>query len=286
MPGGESQEEAVSQHPVAPTGCGYLSEGIRPQMVIKTGSPRKQVFAAQSAKIAASRILDELQLAPRQFFLASAHRDEDVDDPARLQQLVTALAAVSQRFNLPVIVSTHPRTQKRLGTLDSTRVHGSVRFTSAMAFADYVQLQTTARCVLSDSGTLTEEASILGFPAVMLRNDHERPEGMDEGTVFMSGIAAQDVVDAVATTLDRQANGGKQPRLPADYDVDDVAWKVVNAIQSYPRYVDRVVWHKPGGDGMAPPRPRPPGAGPPGLDVEGRPGASEASACPRTADGG
>lgn len=218
-----------------------LAEGIRAETVIKTGSPMKQVLAAQKRSIAASRILSKVGLKPQRYFVASAHREENVDEPARLRRLLAALGGVAERFSLPVVVSTHPRTRKRLDGLPKMAMQRRLRFLKPLGFADYVRLQAGAACVLSDSGTITEEASILGFPAVMLREAHERQEGMDEGTLIMSGIEPRDVVEAVAVTLER----GKPARIVADYDVDDVARKVVNAISSYTRYVKRVVWREP-----------------------------------------
>lgn len=218
-----------------------IAEGIRPEMIVKTGSPMKQVLAAQKTKISRSRIGASLRLRRRAFFVASAHREENVDDPARLRLLTQALAEVAQRFGKPVIVSTHPRTRQRLDALRDLRPHKGVRFVKPLGFADYVRLQMDAACVMSDSGTLTEEASLLGLRAVMLRDAHERPEGMDEGTVIMCALDPERVVDAVAQAL-RPARG--KARVVSDYDVDDVAHKVVNVIQSYTDYVNRVVWRK------------------------------------------
>jgi UDP-N-acetylglucosamine 2-epimerase (non-hydrolysing) len=218
-----------------------LDEGIRADMIVKTGSPMKQVLAAQKKKISRSRILATLGVKRGGFFLASAHREENVDEPARLRLLVSALEAVAERFKHPVVVSTHPRTRKRLDALRGAKPGKRLRFVKPLGFADYVRLQLEAACVLSDSGTLTEEASLLGFPGVMLREAHERPEGMDEGTVAMSGLEPERVLECVAHALGRER---RRARVVADYDVDDVAAKVVNAIQSYKDYVDRIVWRK------------------------------------------
>ncbi|HEX2565808.1 MAG TPA: UDP-N-acetylglucosamine 2-epimerase (non-hydrolyzing) [Burkholderiales bacterium] len=220
-----------------------LAEGIRPETVLKTGSPMKQVLAAQRGAIRASRILDELKLRAGRYFVASAHREENVDDPARLRKLIASLEAVSARHGHPVVFSTHPRTRKRLDALRAGRGR-RLRFLKPLGFADYIRLQTSAACVLSDSGTITEESSLLGFPAVMLREAHERPEGMDEGTLIMCGIETREVLEAVGITLERASRGARPARLVPDYDADDVARKVVNAISSYRSYVDRVVWRK------------------------------------------
>jgi UDP-N-acetylglucosamine 2-epimerase (non-hydrolysing) len=218
-----------------------LAEGLRPDMVITTGSPMKQVIASQRKAIARSRILSKLKLRARRYFVVSAHREENVDDPLRLRRLLSALSAVADAYKYPLVVSTHPRTRKRIEALKSKDLHKLIQFLPPMGFADYIRLQIGAACVLSDSGTLTEEASILGFPGVMLREAHERPEGMDEGTVPMAGIDAARIMQSLA--LLRNA-GRRRPRIVADYDVDDVSAKVVNAILSYTDYVNRVVWRK------------------------------------------
>ncbi len=219
-----------------------LAEGIRPETVIKTGSPMKQVLARQAAAIKASSVLETLKVREGEYFVVSAHREENVDDDIRFRQLLTALAALRDQHHLPIIVSTHPRTRQRLEAIGG--VPEAVRFLPPLAFADYVRLQCSARCVLSDSGTLTEEASILGFPAVMLREAHERPEGMDEGTLIMSGIHPAVVLDAVKVATERYARAGRTWSVARDYDVDDVAAKVVNIIFSYTGYVNRTVWRR------------------------------------------
>jgi UDP-N-acetylglucosamine 2-epimerase (non-hydrolysing) len=221
-----------------------IAEGIRPETILKTGSPMKQVIAAQKRRIAASRALKQHGLKPERYFVASAHREENVDDPSRLRQLLAALEAVAKRWRMPILVTTHPRTQKRIDKVGRRAGNRLIRFLKPLSFADYVSLQSHAACVLSDSGTLTEEASILGFPGVMLRDAHERPEGMDQGTVVMCGIDPGRVVDGVAAMLERHKDPARRAPIVPDYDVDDVASKVVNAIQSYTDYVDRVVWRK------------------------------------------
>lgn len=227
---------------------GYLiSEGIRPETIVKTGSPMKQVIAAQRASIAQSKILAKLKLSKGRFFLASAHREENVDSPVRLKRLLEALELVAEHHKLPVIVSTHPRTRARLQALGEARLDRlskRLRFIMPVGFADYIRLQVSARCVLSDSGTLTEESSILGFPAVMLRESHERPEGMDEAVVPMCGLDPVRIADAVTFLAGRGATAVAGRRIVADYDVDDVASKVVNAIRSYTDYVSRTVWRR------------------------------------------
>ena len=215
-----------------------VAEGVRAEAVLKTGSPMKQVLAAQAKKIAASAILAKLKLKKGAYYAVSMHREENVDDARRFTGLLKALGALKA----PIIVSTHPRTRKRLDAVGK-KAPKAMRFLPPLAFADYIQLQKSARCVLSDSGTLTEEASLLGFPAVMLREAHERPEGMDEGTVIMAGAAAR-IADAVRIATERFARRGRTWRVAPDYDVDDVASKVVNAIAGYTDYVNRTVWRK------------------------------------------
>ena len=221
-----------------------LAEGVRPETIIVTGSPMKQVLTAQATAIGNSNALSAHAVQPGRYFLASAHREENVDDPARLRTLLQALEGVADEHRLPMIVSTHPRTRKRIEGLGERAAHERLRFLPPMSFADYVALQTKATCVLSDSGTLTEEASILGFPGVMLREAHERPEGMDEGTVAMAGIDPGRVSQAVALMMQRRGTGRSPMRIVRDYDVDDVASKVVNTIISYTDYVRRVVWRE------------------------------------------
>jgi UDP-N-acetylglucosamine 2-epimerase (non-hydrolysing) len=216
-----------------------LAEGIRAETVIKTGSPMKQVLAAQAKQIQSSKILERLKIKKGAYYAVSLHREENVDEPKRFTGLLKALASLDGR----VIVSTHPRTRKRLDALGKRAPKG-LKFLPPLAFADYIQLQKSARCVLSDSGTLTEEASLLGFAAVMLREAHERPEGMDEGTVIMAGTGAAGIAEAVKIATERFARRGRTWRVAPDYDVDDVASKVVNAIAGYTGYVNRTVWRR------------------------------------------
>ena len=219
-----------------------LAEGIRAETVIKTGSPMKQVLASQRSAIDASQVIPTLGLAQGEYFVVSAHREENVDDSARFGDLLDALAAVRQRYKLPIVVSTHPRTLKRLESTGRS-VEG-VRFVKPLGFADYVRLQMGAFCVLSDSGTLSEESSILGFPAVMLRETHERPEIMEQGALIMSGTTSDRVIDAINTTTERRVDASRRARMASDYDVDDVAERIVNIVLSYTDYVNRTVWHK------------------------------------------
>jgi len=220
-----------------------LAEGVRPETVIKTGSPMKQVLAAQKKKIDASKVLGKLKLQKGKFFVVSLHREENVDDKEKFGRLLKALSELKAQYKVPVIVSTHPRTRKRLEALGKKAPKG-LQFLAPLAFADYISLQRAALCVLSDSGTLTEEASLLGFAGVMVREAHERPEGMDEGTVIMSGTRPERILAAVKVATERFARAGRTWRVAPDYDVDDVASIVVNAIVGYTDYVNRTVWRK------------------------------------------
>jgi UDP-N-acetylglucosamine 2-epimerase (non-hydrolysing) len=220
-----------------------LGEGLRPETIIKTGSPMREILNYYAPKIAASGALDKLGLKRGDFFLVSAHREENIDDPRNFDDLLESLAAVAEHFNKRVIVSTHPRTRKRIESRGRAFAHDNVQFLKAMGFMDYVKLQQSAYCVLSDSGTLTEESSILGFPGVMIRPAHERPEGMDEGSVVMSGLKPEAVISAIELTIQQCATPSKF-RAPADYDADNISLKVVRTIVSYTEYVNRTVWRK------------------------------------------
>lgn len=219
-----------------------LLEGLKPETVIKTGSPMKEVLEYHRAAIERSAVLGELGLAPGQFLLVSAHREENVDSPENFTDLLATLDALAREHAVPVIVSTHPRTQKRLDERQPD-VPGAVRFLKPLGFLDYVKLEMHARCVISDSGTITEESSLVGFPAVTIRQAHERPEGMDEGTLIMCGLKPERVLEAVRTVLEQRAAGAKF-RTVSDYDTDIVSAKVVRIILSYTDYVNRTVWFR------------------------------------------
>lgn len=221
-----------------------LAEGLRPELVIKTGSPMREVLEYYRKGIEASDATRQLGLEAGKYFLVSAHREENVDDPRNLNDLLDTLRALYDHYGFPVIVSTHPRTRKRLDEAGASQDGEGVRFMNAMGFFEYVSLQMRAACVLSDSGTITEESSILGFPAVTIRQAHERPEGMDEGTLVMSGLKSKSVLDAVALVMRQHAGPGRiQP--VADYSADNVSVKVVRLMFSYTDYVNRVIWQKP-----------------------------------------
>ena len=220
-----------------------LREGLPPDLVIKTGSPMFEVLTHYLPKIEASDVLVRLGLAPQQYFLVSAHREENIDAPQTFAKLVDVLNAVAEEHALPLIVSTHPRTQKRIDAV-GVRFHPNVRLLKPLGFLDYVKLQMQARAVLSDSGTISEESSILNFPALNLREAHERPEGMEEAVVMMVGLEPLRVRQALAI-LETQARGAQRDlRQVADYSMPNVSAKVLRILHSYTDYVNRVVWRK------------------------------------------
>ena len=220
-----------------------LREGLPPDRIIKTGSPMYEVLNYHRKEIESSSVLSKLGLQEKGFFLVSAHREENVDNPHNFGKLVKILNSLAGQFKKPVIVSTHPRTQKRI---DSTRTkfHSKVRLLKPLGFLDYVKLQVSANVVLSDSGTINEESSILKFPALNIREAHERPEGMEEAAVMMVGLEIERVHQGLEI-LRNQPRGDARLLLPvADYSVPNVSAKVLRIIQSYTDYVNRVVWKK------------------------------------------
>lgn len=222
-----------------------IAEGIRPETIIKTGSHMHEVLAHYRAKIDASDVLDRLGLERDRFFVVSAHREENVDSPSNLDDLMDTLNALTDTYGLPVIVSTHPRTRKRLDALGTRSFSPGVRFVKPFGFCDYVRLQMEALCVVSDSGTITEEASLLNLPAVTLRNAHERPEGMDAGTLIMSGLKRDRVLDAVRVTIAQHDRSHYATRGVTDYPTEGVSRQVLRVVLSYIDYVNRTVWSAP-----------------------------------------
>ena len=220
-----------------------LREGLPPDLVIKTGSPMYEVLTHYRSTIDASDVLQRLGLGKERYFVVSAHREENVDSEVNFRKLVAMLNGVAEQYALPVIVSTHPRTQKRIDTM-SARFHAQVRLLKPMGFMDYNHLQVNAKAVLSDSGTISEEASILNFPALNIREAHERPEGMEEAVVMMVGLEIERVLQALSI-LATQPRGDKRLVGPVtDYSMSNVSDKVVRIIHSYTDYVNRVVWKK------------------------------------------
>lgn len=220
-----------------------LREGLPPDMVIKTGSPMFEVLSHYAHEIDASDVLSRLGLAERNYFVVSAHREENIDSEASFRRLVEILNQIAEDFSLPVIVSTHPRTMKRIEATGST-FHELVRLLKPLGFFDYVRLQKSSRAVLSDSGTINEESSILNFPALNLREAHERPEGMEEAAVMMVGLSLERVRQGLRI-LESQPRGAERSlRLVGDYSMPNVSDKVVRIIHSYTDYVNRVVWRR------------------------------------------
>ena len=220
-----------------------LREGLPPDLVIKTGSPMAEVLAHYRSRIEASSVLARLGLAEDGYFVVSAHREENIDSDASFGKLVAVLNGVAETHGLPVIVSTHPRTQKRVDAL-GVRFHPQVRLLRPLGFSDYVRLQQSARAVLSDSGTISEESSILNFPALNLREAHERPEGMEEAAVMLTGLALERVLQGLAILAEQPRGAQRLLRQVADYSMPNVSDKVLRIIHSYTDYVNRVVWKK------------------------------------------
>ena len=220
-----------------------LREGLPPDMVIKTGSPMAEVLAHYQPGIAASDVLSRLNLTEGQFFVVSAHREENIDSDLNFGKLVQVLNTVAEHYGLPVIVSTHPRTQKRVDAL-GVQFHANVQLLKPLGFTDYNRLQVSAKAVLSDSGTINEESSIMNFPALNLREAHERPEGMEEAAVMMVGLESVRVMQGLAILESQPRGDTRLLRQVADYSMPNVSDKVLRIIHSYTDYVNRVVWKK------------------------------------------
>jgi UDP-N-acetylglucosamine 2-epimerase len=221
-----------------------LAEGLPAERIFKTGSHLEEVLEWSGPKIEASCVLNELGLEKGGYFLVSSHREENVDDPDRCRALLETLNALANSYRAPIIFSTHPRTRLRFDALEGPPVDPLVRFLRPFGFSDYVRLQKDAKCVLSDSGTITEEAALLGLRAVNVRDAHERPEGMDAGVLIMCGVRPESVLDAVSVTLKRPYTRAPQPCLVDDYHGGAVSEKVVNIVLSYIDYINRTVWLK------------------------------------------
>lgn len=223
-----------------------LAEGIKPETIIKTGSHMDEVLAYYRPKIEASQILTELGLTESDFFLASIHREENVDAPEFLSALLESFNAIVEEYEKPLILSTHPRTRNRLEALDSSAWHPLVRSAKPFGFSDFVKLEMASLCVLSDSGSLTEEASLLDLAAVTLREAHERPEGMDEGTLIMADLRPASILHAVEVVLSQRPSAGRSMPVVGDYLGGAVSKQVVRIVMSYASYVNRTVWRQSG----------------------------------------
>jgi UDP-N-acetylglucosamine 2-epimerase len=222
-----------------------LSEGLRPETVIKTGSPMREVLNYYLTRIERSDAVERLGLKDRQYFVVSTHREENVDSETNFRDLLDSLNAIVTKYEMPVVVSTHPRTRKQLELQGhDLQLDSRIQFLKPLGLLDYVCLQTRSFCVISDSGTITEESSILNFPAVTVRQAHERPEGMDEGVLIMCGLKPKRVLEAI-DVVTRQFDPEKRAfRMVEDYQQENVSKKVVRIILSYVDYVNRTVWHR------------------------------------------
>lgn len=221
-----------------------IAEGIRPETIFKTGSHMQEVLAHAMPRIQSSDVLTRLELEPGRFFVVSAHREETVDTPDRLRELLITLRAVAGKWKMPIIVSTHPRTRKRLEALGDWVDDPLIRFLAPFGFNDYIRLQMESYCILSDSGTITEEASLLNLPAVMIRDAHERPEGMDVGTMIMSGLKQDHVTDAIRVVIRQHDRTQRVFPIVPDYQTGPVSKQVVRIVLSYIDYVNRTVWRR------------------------------------------
>lgn len=220
-----------------------LREGMSPDLVIKTGSPMMEVLDHYGKQIRASDVLERLKLEPRKYFVVSMHREENVDTRENLEKIASILASVADTYGHPVILSTHPRTRKRIEECQID-FHPLVQSTKPFGFTDYIALQSSALAVLSDSGTITEESAILNFPALNLRETHERHEGMEEAAVMMVGLNVERVHQGLALLSAQDHQGGGASKLPLDYDVSNVSEKVLRIIISYVDYVNTVTWRR------------------------------------------
>ena len=221
-----------------------LAEGIPADRIIKSGSHMQEVLNHFMPKIQESNVLSKLELQAQRYFLVSAHREENVDTSANLQDLLDTLQALVKQYDMPVIVSTHPRTRQRLEKLGIEGLDSRIQFLKPFGFFDYIKLQMEAFCILSDSGTITEEASLLNLSAVTIRNVHERPEGMDEGTLIMCGLKVTRVMDAVRVISGNHTKAERPRRIIPDYEGGLVSQKILRVVLSYTDFVNRVVWSK------------------------------------------
>ena len=221
-----------------------IQEGIRPETIIKIGSCMEEVLLHYRPKIDKSDICKELNLKENNYFVVSAHREENVDTPSRLITLIESLNSLSDEYDIPIIFSVHPRTRERLNKLKKININDNINFMKALGFLDYIKLQEKAKCVISDSGTIAEESSLLNIPAVTIRQAHERPEGMDEGVLIMSDINAEKILQSVEIVLSQHDPNRKKIRTVGDYKGGKVSLKVSRVIQSYTDYVNRTVWQK------------------------------------------
>lgn len=221
-----------------------IAEGLPPEMVIKTGSPMTEVLLHHQKDIENATVLERENLEKGSYFIVSTHREENVDSERNFKDFLESLEALSAKYGKKIIVSTHPRTKKKLEALGIVNQNPLIEFMKPFGFLDYIQLQKNAFCVISDSGTITEESSILQFPAITIRQAHERPEGMDEGTLIMSGLKKELILNAIDVVTSQFYENNKVVKTIPDYTSDNVSKKVVRIILSYTDYINRVVWSK------------------------------------------
>ena len=221
-----------------------ISEGLRPETIIKTGSHMNEVLDHYRVEIESSDALRKMNLQPQKYIIVSSHREENVDSTENLNDLIVTLKELANTYDVPVIVSTHPRTQKRLDAMSIGPIDTRVRFLKPFGFFDYIKLQMEALCVVSDSGTITEEASLLNLPAITIRNTHERPEGMDVGTLIMTGLKKDRVLEAVKVIIEQHDYEKRVMSSVEDYEAINVSKKILRIVLSYTDYVNRTVWHK------------------------------------------
>ena len=221
-----------------------IAEGIKPETIIKTGSPMMEVLNANMKKIKSSDILSKEGLVQKEYIVMSIHREENVDSPKNFKDLLESIVELTKVYNMPIIISTHPRTRKKLEDIGYRNKSNLVRFSKPYGFHEYNNLQMNAFCVISDSGTIAEEASILNLPAITIRQAHERPEGMDETTVIMSGLNKSRVIQSIDIATKHNELTERAIKQVKDYEVNNVSKKIIRIIISYVDYVNRTVWHK------------------------------------------
>lgn len=221
-----------------------ISEGIRPETIIKTGSHMQEVLEYYMPQIQKSNILEKLALQSNQFFIVSAHREENIDSPRNMKDMIQTLNALADDYKVPVVVSTHPRTKKKLDSMDLGQLNPLIQFLKPFGFCDYIKLQMEAKCVVSDSGTIFEESALLNLPAITIRNAHERPEGMDAGILIMSGLQKDRVRDAVRVIIAQHDKSRRIMHSVGDYEGGSVSKQILRIVLSYVDYVNRTVWSK------------------------------------------
>ena len=221
-----------------------IKENIKPETIIKLGSPMKEILDYYRSEIESSKIVSNLGLEKNKYFVVSTHREENIDSNENFNNLLESLNAIVGKYNFPIIVSTHPRTRKKLESLDNKKINKHIKFLKPLGFFDYVNLQKNSYCVVSDSGTISEESSILNFPAITIRQAHERPEGMDEGTLIMSGLEKKRIIQSIDIVVSQYSDNNNVIKIVPDYNIDNFSKKMVRIITSYIDYINRTVWFK------------------------------------------